>query len=111
LKFVEFLISPEGQTLGMKASAGGIAVVRLPVNRKVDPAQVNNDERWKMVAQEYEKNAHTMPAIPNWTRMQQVIGEGLNAILSRCSKDVAADLKKLNVHVNQELSAQRVLAK
>ena len=64
-----------------------------------------------MVAQEYEKNAHTMPAIPNWTRMQQVIGEGLNAILSRCSKDVAADLKKLNVHVNQELSAQRVLAK
>jgi maltose-binding protein MalE len=95
----------------MKASAGGIAVVRLPVNRKVDPAQVNNDERWKMVAQEYEKNAHTMPAIPNWTRMQQVIGEGLNAILSRCSKDVAADLKKLNVHVNQELSAQRVLAK
>jgi hypothetical protein len=43
--------------------------------------------------------------------MQQVIGEGLNAILSRCSKDLASDLKKLNVHVNQELSAQRVLAK
>ena len=111
LKFVEFLISPEGQTMGMKATAGGLSVVRLPVNRKVDPVTVHNDIRWQMVAGEYANHGHNMPSIPNWTRMQQVIGEGVNALLARCSKDVAGELKKLNLRVNQELSAQRVLAK
>ncbi|MBC7917418.1 MAG: sugar ABC transporter substrate-binding protein [Rhodoferax sp.] len=110
-KFVEFLISPEGQMIGMKATAGGLAVVRLPVNRKVDAAAVYNDPRWQMVAQEYANHGHLMPAIPNWTSMQQLIGEGVNAVLSRCSKDVATDLQKLNIRVNRELSAQRVLAK
>lgn len=111
LKFVEFLISPEGQALGMKPAGGGLSVVRLPVNRHVDPATVHNDPRWQMVANEYARNGHAMPAIPNWTRMQQVIGEGLNAMLSRCNVELAPALRKLNHRVNQQLSAQKVLAK
>jgi multiple sugar transport system substrate-binding protein len=111
LRFVEFLISPEGQTLGMKTTSGGVAVVRLPVNRQLDAGLVHNDPRWQMVAQQYADYGRTMPSIPNWTRMQQVIGEGLNAMLSRCSSDIPGALKKLNAQVNRELSAQQALAK
>jgi multiple sugar transport system substrate-binding protein len=112
MKFAEFLISPEGQVLGMKTPpGGGVAVVRLPVNRKLDAGVVHHDTRWNMVAQEYEKFGRNMPNIPNWTRMQQVVSEGLNSILSRCTTDIAGELKKLNVQVNRELSAQQALAK
>lgn len=110
-KFAEFLISPEGQTIGMKAATGGVAVVRLPVNRTLDAATIHNDPRWLLVEKEYADHGHTMPAVPNWTRMQQVVGEGINAMLSRCSPDVPEALRKLNVQVNRELSAQQALAK
>lgn len=111
LKFAEFLISPEGQTIGMKATSGGVAVVRLPVNKKLEAGALHNDPRWQLVASEYAEHGHTMPGIPNWTRMQQVVGEGINAMLSRCSTDIPGALQKLNTQVNRELSAQQALAK
>jgi multiple sugar transport system substrate-binding protein len=110
-KFVEFLISPQGQTLGMKTNGGGVAVVRLPINKRLEAASVHNDVRWQLVAQQYKDHGRTMPRIPNWTRMQQVIGEGLNSMLARCSVDIASALGQLNAQVNRELSAQRALAK
>ncbi|MFH7042195.1 sugar ABC transporter substrate-binding protein [Paucibacter sp. JuS9] len=111
MKFVEFLISREGQSLGMKATSGGLAVVRLPVNRKVDAAAVHKDPRWLTVAQEYAEHGRQQPAIPNWTRMQQLIAEGLNATLSRCGSDIGAELKKLNGRIDQELATQKALAR
>lgn len=110
MKFVEFLISPEGQALGMKAASGGLSVVRLPVNKKVDAAQVHADPRWQTVAQEYAQHGRTPPAVPNWTRMQQVVADGLNATLSRCGSDVGAEMKKLNGRISAELAAQKALA-
>ncbi|MDR7331888.1 sugar ABC transporter substrate-binding protein [Roseateles asaccharophilus] len=111
MKFVEFLISPEGQTLGMKSTSGGLSVVRLPVNKKIDAAQVHADPRWQIVAQEYAQHGRTQPAVPNWTRMQQLVAEGLNATLSRCGSDVATEMKRLNTRINQELATQKALAK
>ena len=111
MKFVEFLISPEGQTLGMKATSGGLSVVRLPVNRKVDAADIYKDPRWQTVAEEYAEHGRSQPAIPNWSRMQQLIAEGLNATLARCNADIGTDLKKLNRRIDQELSAQKALAR
>ncbi|HEY1092357.1 MAG TPA: sugar ABC transporter substrate-binding protein [Burkholderiaceae bacterium] len=111
LKFVEFLISPEGQKLGMSSAGGGFSVVRLPVNRKVDAAEVHKDARWQTVAQEYTEHGHTQPLIPNWTRMQQVVAEGLNATLARCGSDVATEMGKLNRRINQELAVQKALAR
>ena len=43
--------------------------------------------------------------------MQQVIAEGLNATLSRCGSDVAAEMKKLGGRINAELAAQKALAR
>lgn len=111
MKFVEFLISPEGQALGMKASSGGLAVVRLPVNTKVDAAQVHGDPRWQTVAQEYAQHGRAQPAVPNWTRMQQLVAEGLNATLARCGSDVSAEMKRLNTRISQELATQKALAR
>lgn len=110
-KFIEFLISPEGQSLGMKAPAGGLPVVRLPVNKKVDVGATYQDPRWQMVAEEYAQHGHALPAIPNWAKVQQVAAEGFNASLSRCSTAVHADLQALNAKVDEELARQKVLAK
>jgi multiple sugar transport system substrate-binding protein len=109
--FAEFMISVDGQTLGMRAATGGLPVVRLPVNGKVDPSNIYNDPRWVMVAQEHARFSRSFPAIPNWTRMQQIIAEGFNSTLARCSSDVVGDMKKLNLKVNEELRAQNVLVK
>ena len=110
MRFVEFLISTEGQMLGMKAPPGGLPVVRLPVNRKINTGEVYQDARWQMVAGEYALHGHTFAAVPNWSRVQQVAAEGFNALLSRCSPNVEAELKQINQRVNDELARQKVLA-
>ncbi len=105
-QFVEFLISPEGQALGTRPPAGGLPVVRLPVNRKVDAAQAHGDERWAMVAQEYAQHGHPLPQARNWSRLQQLAADGFNAILAHCSKDIPGDLRALNARFNAELARQ-----
>lgn len=110
MKFVAFLISPEGQALGMKAPPGGLSVVRLPVNKKVSVSEVYQDPRWETVASAYAADGRAQPAIPNWTRMQQLIADGLNGVLARCGSDPSAALKQLNQRIARELASQKVLA-
>lgn len=105
-RFIEFLISPEGQTLGTQPPHGGLPVVRLPVNRGLDAAKVHGDERWAMVAQEYQQHGHPLPQARNWSRLQQLAADGFNAILARCSKDIPGELRALNVRFNAELARQ-----
>ncbi len=109
-KFIEFLISPEGQTLGMRPPKGGLPVVRLPVNRKVDAGSTHRDPRWATVADEYAQHGKALPLMPNWARLQQIAAEGFNSSLARCSTTLQADLSQLNARMNAELEKQRLLA-
>lgn len=108
LAYLDFLTSPDGQTIGMHP--GGFPVVRLPVNQKVDAGKVYNDPRWQTVADVYRKDAHYVPAIPDWMSLRQVTADGLNRILSSCDSDIAGGLKDLNTKVNRELARQHVAA-
>lgn len=105
-QFVEFMISPEGQAVGMNPRNGGMPVVRLPVNKHLDAAAAHGDDRWAMVAQEYQQHGHPMPQARNWSRLTQVAADGFNAILARCSKDIPGDLREINQRFNAELARQ-----
>ncbi len=106
--FVEFLISPEGQALGM--NPGGAPLVRLSVNSKVDATAVFKDPRWDVVAGAYAKHGHYMPSVPNWTSIRQLTAEGFNKLLANCGDDIDAGLKDLNAKLERELAKQNVLA-
>jgi multiple sugar transport system substrate-binding protein len=110
-RFIEFLISPEGQLLGAKPPPRGLPVVRLPVNRRVDAGATHNDPRWALVAAEYAQHGKALPLLPKWSRVQQLAAEGFNASLAHCSQTLEADLKALNGKLNAELERQRVLSK
>jgi multiple sugar transport system substrate-binding protein len=109
-KFVEFLISPLGQSLGMRPPKGGLPVVRLPVNRRLDAGSTHQDPRWATVADEYAQHGKALPLMPNWARLQQIAAEGFNSSLARCSVTLQADLSQLNTRMNAELDKQRLLA-
>ncbi len=111
LKFIEFLISVPGQTLGTHPPPGGMPVVRLPVNKQLDAGAAHQDPRWALVADSYLNSGKALPMLPNWARVQQVAADGFNATLARCSSNVEADLKALNAKIDAELDKQRVLAK
>ncbi|QCL97709.1 ABC transporter substrate-binding protein [Agrobacterium tumefaciens] len=110
VKFLEFLISPKGQEIAMAQGTGRTPIVRLPVNSKVDVNKVRNDPRWLVFKETFDKYGHYMPAIPNWTAVRMITGEGFNKILSQCDADVGAELKTLNKQVAEELRAQNVLS-
>lgn len=105
-QFIEFLISPEGQTLGARPPPGGLPVVRLPVNRQLDARSLHGDERWAMVADEYQQYGHPLPQVRNWSRLQQLAADGFNATLAHCSTDIPGDLKRLNQRFDAELARQ-----
>ncbi len=109
LRFIEFLISPAGQRLGTQPPAGGLPVVRLPVNRLIDAGTAHSDPRWDMVAAEYLDHSKALPLLPNSARVQQIAADGFNALLARCDSDVDAGLRTLNAKVDTELARQRVL--
>jgi multiple sugar transport system substrate-binding protein len=117
IRFIEFLISPEGQRLGMRPPAPaagarpGLPVVRLPVNRQVDAAATHNDPRWAIVAEAYAQHGKALPLVPNWARLQQIAAEGFNASLARCSTTLPADLQALNARLDAELDRQRLLSR
>jgi multiple sugar transport system substrate-binding protein len=117
IRFIEFLISPEGQRLGMRppppAGGGraGLPVVRLPVNTRVDAAATHNDPRWNTVAEAYAQHGKALPLMPNWARLQQIAAEGFNSSLARCSTSLPADLQALNTRLDAELDRQRLLAR
>jgi multiple sugar transport system substrate-binding protein len=111
IRFIEFLISVPGQTLGTRPPPGGLPVVRLPVNRALDAGAAHQDPRWATVADAYLNQGKALPTVPNWARLQQVAADGFNSMLARCSTTIEADLKALNGKIDAELDKQRVLAR
>lgn len=111
LKFIEFIISPEGQEIGMAQGSQNMPVVRLPVNKKVDIDSRFTDPRWKLFAEIYQKDGRYMPQIPNWIPVRNITAEGFNHILSDCKSDISGALKNVNNQVNDELNKQGVFAR
>jgi multiple sugar transport system substrate-binding protein len=110
--FIEFLVSKEGQEIGMgMKSPNAQPIVRLSVNKDVDTAAVYNDPRWETFAKLYGTNARYFPQVPNWTPIRQKTSDGFNTILSDCKSDIMAGLKQIDADVNAELAAQKALAK
>jgi multiple sugar transport system substrate-binding protein len=109
-KFLEFLISPKGQEIAMAQGSGKTPIVRLPVNDKVDVNAVRNDPRWMVFKETFDKYGHYMPAVPNWTAVRTITGEGFNRILAQCDASVATELEALNKQVATELSGQEALS-
>lgn len=109
-QFIEFMISPEGQEIGMGKGSQHIPVVRLPVNKNVDVKAVYQDARWETFARLYNEQGRYVPQIPNWTPVRQVAAEGFNRIFADCSSDIPGELKTLDGKVNAELKKQNVLA-
>lgn len=109
-KFIEFMISKEGQEIGMGKGSKNMPVVRLPVNQQVDIQSVYDDARWATFAKLYTEQGRYVPQVPNWTPIRQITAEGFNRILADCNSDIAAELKASNDKVNAELAKQQVLA-
>ncbi|NUT36310.1 MAG: sugar ABC transporter substrate-binding protein [Hamadaea sp.] len=93
-RFAEFLISPEGQTVGMAGDTDG-NVVRLPVNKNVDLAKVRTDARWQVFDKVYKEVGRYAPVVPEWTPFRTASAEALNAIVANCTSDPKAELAKL----------------
>ncbi len=108
-KFIEFMISPEGQKIGMGMGSNNIPVVRLSINKQVDTKAVYNDPRWAMFADLYVEHGRYIPQVPNWTPIRQITADGFNRILASCDSDIAAELKTVNEKVDAELDKQKVL--
>jgi multiple sugar transport system substrate-binding protein len=109
-KFIEFMISTEGQEIGMGKGSKHIPVVRLPVNKNVDVKAVYQDPRWETFARLYNEQGRYVPQIPNWTPVRQVAADGFNRIFANCNSDIAAELKAIDGKVDAELQKQNVLA-
>lgn len=105
-KLAEFLISPEGQTLGM--TGPGQPVVRLPVNVNVDATAVYKDPRWDVVQQQYA-DSRLMTSDIDFTTIRVDIAETLLAIYTQCLPSAQGELDKLAQRMSDELSAMGAL--
>ena len=99
----EFLISAEGQELGM--TAPGQPVVRLPVNETLDAAEIYGDERWATVA-EQQADSQLFPSDIDFTVVRQEIAETFNSMFGRCATDVTSELEALSGRIDDELDEQ-----
>lgn len=107
LAFAEWVASPVGQEAGMNPD--GISVIRLPINRNVDAAEVYDDERWRVVAESFEESGRYVQSVPNWAPFRQLVADYVNRALADEDSDVAAILQEANEAVAAELEAQGVL--
>lgn len=104
----EFMVTPAAQKLGMTAVPSA-TVVRLPVNKTVDPAEVHGDDpRWQLAQQVYSTSGHyEYDNAPNWTQLRQKMSDDLNKLLSSCG-DVQGALSSMNSDVSTLLKQQGV---
>lgn len=102
----EFLISPEGQSLGM--TAPGQPVVRLPVNTSLNAAEIYGDERWTVVAEQLA-DSQLMPSDIDFTSARLDIAETFQSMFSRCTTDIQGDLDQLAQRISDELALQNAL--
>ncbi len=111
-KFLEYLVSDEGQKMGMGVGVEGdsLPVVRLSVNKHINTEEVYNDKNWNTFAEQYASGGVYFPAVPNWKPIRQITSDGFNKILATCSSDIMQNLKELDVAVDNELNRQGVLA-
>lgn len=107
-KLEEFMVTPDAQKLGMTAIPSA-TVVRLPVNKTVDPAAVHgNDPRWQLAQQVYSTSGrYEYDNAPNWTQLRQKMSDDLNKLLSSCG-DVQSALNSMNSDVSSLLKQQGV---
>ena len=110
-KFIEFLISKQGQEIGMGLGIDASPIVRLSVNKQIDTVKVRDSAFWGVFADLYGSTARYFPRVPNWKPIRQMTSDGFNMILSDCNSDIAAALPAIDETVNQELDNQGVLAK
>lgn len=103
--YAEFLITEQGQTLGMAGDTDG-NVVRLPVNSKVDLAKVRTDTRWLVFDKVYKEVGRYAPVVPEWTPFRTASAETLNAVVANCASDPKAELAKLAEKFGAELKKQ-----
>ncbi|MDN3722434.1 extracellular solute-binding protein [Roseibium salinum] len=109
-QFIEYLISADGQKTGMAAGIDSSPIVRLPVNKNVDVAEVQPDKAWATYAELYATSGHYFPRVPNWKPIRQMTADGFNRILADCSSDITAGLAEIDETVNAELAKQGVRA-
>ncbi len=107
LAFAEFATSVAGQTIGMDGDADG-PIVRLPVNRDVDLAQVRHDPRWVTFQQVYDQASEYAPNVPNWTPFRQEAADTLNGLMADCGADLRSALDNLAGEFTTELKRQGV---
>ncbi|MFB7798376.1 extracellular solute-binding protein [Isoptericola sp. NPDC056134] len=108
-KFAEYLISAQGQEMGMAGDRDG-NLVRLPVNSTVDMADTREDSDWAMFQQLFDDNGRYVPAVPNWNPFLNESAKTLNALISDCSLDVRSEMEALDDVFTAELGRQEVLA-
>lgn len=109
-QLASFMITPQAQKIGMTAVPSS-TIVRLPVNKKVDPAATyKNDPRWTTALQVFEKSAHYEPDyMPNWQTYRQDTSDALSKLLAGCG-DPKSALDALNTKFEDVLKQQGVLA-
>ncbi|WP_254408861.1 sugar ABC transporter substrate-binding protein [Streptomyces sp. AC495_CC817] len=105
--FADWYISPEAQKFGMEGTDA--FAIQLPVNEKVDIADVRDDPRWQTFATAYQESGHYAPTIPSWTPVRQMSADTINALLADCSLDVEEELTKLDGKLTAELLTQGIL--
>ncbi|WP_406356432.1 sugar ABC transporter substrate-binding protein [Streptomyces sp. NBC_01635] len=103
--YAEFAASPAGQRIGLGVDNGGI-IVRLPVNTTVDGAAERKDPRWETFQEIYNESGRNAPALPNWSAVRQLSSEGLNGVVSTCSRDVGKAMGELADELDAELEKQ-----
>jgi multiple sugar transport system substrate-binding protein len=108
-RFAEYVISPEGQKIGMAGHEDG-NIVRLPVNSTVDMDGMRDPEEWETFQELYDNNGRYVPAVPNWTPFLTASANTLNALISDCSLDVRTEMEELDQVFTAELADQEVLA-
>ncbi|RPE66309.1 carbohydrate ABC transporter substrate-binding protein (CUT1 family) [Pacificibacter maritimus] len=102
----EFLISQEGQTLGM--TAPGQPVVRLPVNTNLVAADIYEDPRFITVAKQLEMS-ELMPSDIDFTAARLEIAETFQTLFSQCNDDIVPQLDRLAGRISEELEAVNAL--
>ncbi len=114
-KFVEFIISEEGQRIGMsegvEAVTGNATIVRNSINKNINTPDVYNDPSWDLFSKQLADNGVYFPSVPNWSPFRRMTAEGFNKVVASCSSDIMAILKDLDKEVNAELAKQGVLSK
>ncbi|WP_176168910.1 sugar ABC transporter substrate-binding protein [Krasilnikoviella flava] len=108
-EFAEFMISAQGQEIGMAGDRDG-NIVRLPVNSTVDMADTRDDPDWNLFQKLFDENGRYVPAVPNWNPFLNESAKTLNALISDCSLDVRSEMEKLDDVFTAELAHQEVLA-